>query len=236
MPGDRSERRPKVRSAGPSGGSSERSSGSDRRRPAGFVLYVEGPRDRDILRSWARRLVPAMVRDLEVCTVILGGRQPARARSHFRDQQQERPELRGLCVLDRDDEIGENPDERASEQPVEPLEFFTWPRRHIESYLLHQEAIRRAAPDLDAQRLARAFAEHVPDASSRAKLVELHAKRLLDPSGPLFRGAGAAPRPSDVARAMRADEIHEDVRMLFDRVRRGVASRPELELVVVRRS
>ena len=228
MPGAPFERRARRRAGRAGAGAVTRSSRGRR----DFVLYVEGPRDRDILRSWARRLEPALVRDLELCTVILGGRQPARARRHFRDQSAERPELRGLCVLDRDDETGENPE--SGDEADAPLEFFTWPRRHIESYLLHPAAIRRAAPDLDPQRLARAFAEHVPGAEHRDGFAELHAKRLLDPSGPLFKGAARAPRPSEVARAMRADEIHEDVRTLLTRVRRGVAA--ESEPIVVRRS
>ena len=47
---------------------------------------------------------------------------------------------RALCVLDRDDGS-----EAAVPGGGEPgIEFFTWSRRHIESYLLVPEAIRRS--------------------------------------------------------------------------------------------
>ena len=45
----------------------------------GFSVYVEGPRDRDVLAAWARRLSPPLARAFEPACVILGGRQPARA-------------------------------------------------------------------------------------------------------------------------------------------------------------
>src|SRR5215831_10019361 len=100
-----------------------------------FILYVEGPRDRSILRAWAQRLLPELAPDLLEGAVILGGRRPARAVEHFRARA---PGSRGLCVLDRDEDT-------ASDLPPEDgLEFFTWGRRHIESYLLVASAIRRA--------------------------------------------------------------------------------------------
>jgi len=37
-----------------------------RRSPAdGFVLYVEGARDRELLETWARRVEPAVARCIE---------------------------------------------------------------------------------------------------------------------------------------------------------------------------
>ena len=45
---------------------------------ATFVLYVEGPRDRSILRAWAQRLLPERGPDLLEGAVILGGRRPPR--------------------------------------------------------------------------------------------------------------------------------------------------------------
>src|SRR5215469_15523938 len=65
-----------------------------------FVLYVEGPSDREILRAWAWRLAPDLARALVQAAVILGGRQPARAVDHFRALRSEGVALRGLCVPD----------------------------------------------------------------------------------------------------------------------------------------
>ena len=96
-------------SSGASG--ARRPSSASRRSKAGslpeassrFVLYVEGPRDRDILESWARRIEPSVARCIERNTVILGGRQPARAVRDFRKRGGEEAGWTGLVVLDRDD-------------------------------------------------------------------------------------------------------------------------------------
>ena len=69
----------------------------------GFVLYLEGARDRGILLAWCRRFLPAAAAPLSRSTVILGGRQPARAVEHFRNLGGAEAGARGLCVLDRDD-------------------------------------------------------------------------------------------------------------------------------------
>ena len=95
----------------PGASGARRPSGATRRSKAGsppeassrFVLYVEGPRDRDILETWARRLEPSIARCIEQNTVILGGRQPARAVRDFRKRGGEEAGWTGLIVLDRDD-------------------------------------------------------------------------------------------------------------------------------------
>ncbi|MEN8159838.1 MAG: hypothetical protein ABFS41_07195, partial [Myxococcota bacterium] len=93
--------------------------------PPPAVLYVEGPRDRDILEGWARAESARLGRALDDAAVILGGRQPDRAAAHFLEERERRPGLRGLCVLDRD----------GGGEPMPPglpgLEVFTWSRRHI---------------------------------------------------------------------------------------------------------
>jgi hypothetical protein len=189
-----------------------RSNGS--RQGGGFVLYLEGPRDRDILRAWARRVAPPLARNIARASVILGGRQPARAASHFRALLDEAPATRGLCVLDRDGSgVADTPDGPPG------LEFFTWGRRHIESYLLVPGAIRRALrlpPDVG--RVERSLQELLPAPDDEAALVDFDAKRLLARHGPLSRSARGA-TPSRIARAMRPDELHPDVLELFQRMR-----------------
>jgi len=197
-----------------------------------FWLYVEGPRDSAILRSWARRLSRPLERIVEGSTVILGGRQPARAVEHFRRAAAEATPsaVRGLCILDRDGDDGE------VEGPDEPgLEFFTWPRRHIESYLLVPAAIRRSLNgSADGPRVERMLEEYLPDEDARAAWASTDAKRLLAPNGPLARDLGLPLSAAGVARAMRADEIHGEVIGLFDRVRSGAGLAPA-EPVIVRR-
>jgi hypothetical protein len=191
--------------------------GSAKRIAPGFALYVEGPRDQSLLATWAQRVSPALAELLGDVTVILGGCRPARAAEHFRELRERDASATGVCVLDRDAEGAPRP------RPVaEPgLEFFTWGRRHIESYLLVPAAIRRslrlAADDV---RVDRFFATQLP--RDEAALGAIDAKPLFAFRGELQQLLGRPVRPDHVARAMFAGEIHADVRALLLRVRAGV--------------
>ena len=161
--------------------------------------------------------------------MILGGRRPARAIEHFREAGGSEAGNTGLCVLDRD--YGAQPPLPAAGESG--LEFFTWSRRHIESYLLVPSAIRRAMRLAeDDPRIHRALAEHFPPRRDEAAYREVDAKRLLGPKGALPRVLGEAIPLNGVARATRSDELHPDVHRLFDRLRDrlGVSDHP----VVVR--
>lgn len=186
-------------------------------RLGGFFLYLEGPADRGILDAWCQRLLPGAVSSLSRCSVILGGRQPARAAAHLRGVRREDVAARGLCVLDRDD----GRDLPPAADGGSGLEFFTWGRRHIESYLLVPQAIRRGLrlPDSDT-RVDRVLREHLPEADDEAAFLELDAKRVLGPSGPLARALGVRIPLTKVARATREQELHADVHAFFDRLRR----------------
>lgn len=186
-----------------------------------FVLYVEGPRDRSLLDAWAFRLSPALASALDPVSVILGGCQPLRAAEHFRAQRAARGAARALCVLDADRERRPLP-ERAHEPG---LEFFTWGRRHIESYLLVPEAICRAARVApDEPRLARWFERELPAPHDEDAFAELDAKELFAHHGALQRLLGRPVRPAQVARAMRRDELHADVHALLERLREGLGA------------
>jgi hypothetical protein len=179
-----------------------------------FVLYVEGPRDQSLLEAWAQRVSPALAETVSDATVILGGCQPARAAEHFRQLRAADADARGLCVLDRDADGAPRP--RPVEEPG--LEFFTWGRRHIESYLLVPAAIRRSLGlAADDARVDRFFARQLP--RDEAGLGAIDAKPLFAFRGELQRLLGRPVRPTQVARAMYAGEIHADVRSLFARVR-----------------
>jgi hypothetical protein len=179
-----------------------------------FAVYVEGPRDREILRAWAWRLSAAFSEVLIDAAVILGGRQPARAAQHFRELRATAAHARGICILDRDDTPVETPG------PHEPgLEYYTWRRRHIESYLLVPRAILRGAglAPRDA-RLQRIVEHHLPEPADEDALRDLNAKALLAGSGPLARALGRPLPPGRIARAMERDELHGDVLDLLGRV------------------
>jgi len=184
----------------------------------GFVLYLEGPGDRGILDAWCRRLLPSIARRLARDSVILGGRRPARAIQHFRALGGAQAGTRGLCVLDRDNDLG--PPVPEGSEPG--LEFFTWGRRHIESYLLVPEAICRALrlPGADG-RIHRVLREHLPPEGDEEAYRALDAKRILGPGGALCLALGVPIPPARVARATRASELHADVHDFFERLRRA---------------
>jgi hypothetical protein len=203
-------------------------SGGGGHPPGSFVLYVEGPRDQGILDGWCRGMLPALAARLSRCSVILGGRRPARALEHFRSLGGAAAGRRALCVLDRDDGRGPT----GSEPPEPGLEIFTWGRRHIESYLLVPDAIRRGLRLAESDgRVDRVLRDHLPARGDEAAYRELDAKRLLAPRGPLARALGAPLPLARIARATRAGELHADVHGFFERVRGGLG---EVETTVVR--
>lgn len=188
---------------------------ADRQDRGRFVLYVEGPRDRDILHAWARRMSPGLAWELARSAVILGGRRPERALTHFRELEHAATGSRGICVLDRDEGLEHPASERAA-----GLEFFTWSRRHIESYLLLPQVIRRALRRAgDHPRVSRALDTHLPEPGDETAWRELDAKRLLAAHGALARALGQPLPPGRLAREMFVGELHPDIRLLFERMR-----------------
>jgi hypothetical protein len=188
-----------------------------------FILYVEGPQDRAILRAWAYRLLPSFARRLFDESVILGGRRPARAIEHFRRAGGLQGGVVGLCVLDRDD--GVRPDSPIAEPG---LELFTWGRRHIESYLLVPGAIARALRLSEGDsRVDRTLGEHLPDPADESAYRQIDAKRLIGPRGALARALDRRLPLQAIARATRDEELHSDVHALFDLLRARVEPRSQ---------
>jgi len=179
-----------------------------------LVFYVEGPRDRSILRAWAYRLMPRRARVLFQSSVILGGRRPERALEHFAGRFGHVSGVRAICVLDRD-----GGDEALPDTNGYDLRFFTWTRRHIESYLLVPQAIRRALdlPEGD-RRVERLLLELLPKAGDEPAWRSLDAKRLLTQRGPIPRALGQALPLARIARSTREAELHPDVHALFGEV------------------
>jgi hypothetical protein len=189
--------------------------------PERFLLFVEGARDRGILEGWSQRHFPSLTRPLSNASVILGGRQPARAAERFRRLRSETEDARALCVLDRDDASAPHPPDAS----LPGLEFFTWSRRHIESYLLVPAAICRALRLRDADpRIDRVLRDHLPAKGDENAYRALDAKRLLGSNGVLPRALGCSIPLGQVARATRAEELHADVHALFVRLRGELAT------------
>jgi hypothetical protein len=183
-----------------------------------FAFYVEGPSDWHILRLCARHASPRLSRVLDPHSVILGGRQPARALQHFRDLRAKNGSARGLCVLDRD-----RGDDDVAGYPVEAgLRFYTWPRRHIESYLLVPGAIGRCAGfSASDARFRRILGDHLPThgADDTDAYRSVDAKKLLSPRSPLSQALGAPLSVGRVAQALRKDDVHPDILGVFALVR-----------------
>jgi hypothetical protein len=171
--------------------------------PLRAFLYVEGPRDREIIEGWAQR-APQLADRVREATVILGGRQPARAHDHLAEVRAEIGEARGLCVLDRDQE------HVLASGEVNGLEMFVWSRRHIESYLLVPAALRRAIRGVDP-RLVRALESELPAPEDEARWQGLDAKRRLATHGARFPWGR-------LARSLRDDELHADVHAFLGRL------------------
>lgn len=174
------------------------------REPRAF-LYVEGARDREIIEGWAQRSSRRLAECVRESTVILGGRQPARACEHLAEARAEQQDVRGLCVLDCDREVAlpELPEGAG-------LELYVWSRRHIESYLLVPAALRRVLRDADP-RTFRALAAELPAADDERGWRDLDAKRRLVSNGQRFSWGR-------LARSLRDDELHTDVREFLARL------------------
>ena len=143
-------------------------------------------------------------------------------RDSFRDEARQRPGLRALCLLDRDDEAGPDPATAASSESS-GLEYFTWSRRHIESYLLVPAAVRRVLEAGERAKLDRAVRDHFPAPGDERALREMDAKRLLGKKGPIVRILGRPLSLAQVARATREQELHQDVRDLFAKLARELS-------------
>jgi hypothetical protein len=190
-------------------------------RGSRFVLYVEGPSDCYILRTWAGLVSRPLARRLAQNAVILGGRRPARALQHFHELQRDREleNIRGVCVLDRDGEHGDVASETppGGERP-EGLGFFTWPRRHIESYLLVPGAMRRSMRLRPEDPRLRDLLGDLPGDGSGEVLRSVDAKRLLAAKGALAREFGTLLSPARIARCMHRSDLHPDVVKLLTRL------------------
>ena len=99
------------------------------------------------------------------------------------------------------------------------LEVFVWGLRHIESYLLVPAALRRVLRVAkDDVRVERALADEVGRELIGSGADSLHAKRILGAGGSLSEALGTELRAGDIARAMRPEDLHDDIRTLLTRI------------------
>ena len=93
----------------------------------GWVLYLEGSTDLQILQAFAERLgYQAAIKALERPFVCYVGNQPGKAAEHYFGLREALPKLQGIALFDRlEIEL----------EPRKPLRQVQWKRREIENYL-----------------------------------------------------------------------------------------------------
>jgi len=99
----------------------------------GWVLYLEGSTDLDILRAFARKLDHPVLPVLEAPFVhYIGNNQPQPAREHFYGIREAKPDLVGFALFDQI-----NRPLHSEGGLVERM----WKRREIENYLCREEVL-----------------------------------------------------------------------------------------------
>ena len=98
----------------------------------GWVLYLEGPTDLAILRSFAKKLSHPAATVLERPYVDYVANQPAKARERFYGLREAKTDLVGFCLFDRiSDELQKRPE----------LTEYAWKRCEIENYIVYDKQV-----------------------------------------------------------------------------------------------
>ena len=152
----------------------------------GWVLYLEGSTDLDILRAFARRLGHAAAeRLLERPFVHYVGNQTRAAERHYFGLREALPGLKGVALFDR---IGADP-------VGGPLVRLVWRKREIENYLCSEETLEawaRSGAEGPAPLFARADADRRADAMREAVSEVAGAMETLGKGSPWDGGAKAS--------------------------------------------
>ena len=129
----------------------------------GWVLYLEGSTDLDILRALAVKLNHPAARYLERPFVkYVSTNLPQIARDHFFGLREAKPDLIGIAIFDRLDK---------PLRSSEPLRELMWRKREIENYLCHEAALFRfargpAPHDLFAEKREQTMREAIAEVSA----------------------------------------------------------------------
>jgi ABC-type taurine transport system ATPase subunit len=114
----------------------------------GWVLYLEGSTDLDILRAFARKVGHPAKALLERPFVRYVGNQPKQARHHFHGLREAKTDLVGIALYDRLDNLTEDPH----------LQQTMWRRREIENYLSQRSTLLSYAEALGKSQQGELFA------------------------------------------------------------------------------
>ena len=190
------------------------------------MLIVEALSDARMLQAWANQLGVEWPKKIVVWPWTGG----ATERKHlFLQLKAEIPDLVAISLRDRDDmaigQIDKATLSDRSQNNVDPnLYLKVWRRRHIENYVLWPPAIARASGRAEAE-VVQLMAEHalvVPaDFASQDvadAMVDARGKEITQEHADSVK-AKLRIRPIDIAKAMNAEEIPEDVRYLVELIR-----------------
>jgi hypothetical protein len=207
-----------------------------------YILYVEGETDERILRAWAGACGAQDAMD-KVCFKAMGGGNKAdmkaRADQHFSALKEIIPKTSRLMLFDFDDA------DDAFHPDVSNQVLFEWKRKNIENYLLIPDAWRRAAllklrlpdDDLFAQLVLKTINHFFQDenltlpSGKTWKTVSANIFSVVDGKRLLFENNNSLFQQlkrgdfqlqiirEEVALAMTADEIHEDVHAFIQKLK-----------------
>lgn len=137
----------------------------------GWVLYLEGSTDLEVLRAFAKRLNHPAAEALSSPFFVDIGNRPENGRKHFNALSEAKPDITGYLLVDQD-----APELRSRENLVERK----WRRREIENYLCHPATLTAYTATLGraedawplfepeaADKMAEAIGELTPPAALR---------------------------------------------------------------------
>ncbi|MCX5830858.1 MAG: AAA family ATPase [Deltaproteobacteria bacterium] len=209
------------------------------------ILYVEGESDERILRGWAKTCGAEEAFD-KVCFRSMGGGSKSQMKDnadrHFNALRQIIPKVQRIMLFDYDDS------ESAFHPDTDNLALYEWKRKNIENYLLVPDAwIRATAKQLGIENddlFVQPFIDRIRDFFSSENLTLPEGKSwgnlkanifmVVDGKKILFENKDALfqqlrkENPSvelireAVATNMNFNEIHEDVKVFFERLKKVV--------------
>ena len=194
------------------------------------ILYLEGPTDIQILRAWADTLGHHCLPFLERTTPIETAQREKEkkntkehvAAAHFSIRRALVSDVRGVELRDGDSRGG-------GQKAPAGLELLFWKRKEIESYLLHPESVVRHLQSVTSKKNAEKARQYMeiklpPELFGSPSGEQLFLKEFLikDFFSALFQEAGLRQATSEdylsMAKEMKAEEIHPEVREKLDRI------------------
>lgn len=192
-------------------------------RKSRSMLIVENDSDARLLKVFCATLGREWPKGLVIWPWTGGGRE---RKQLFLQLKEEIPELKVLSLRDRDDLALEQVDkatlrDKSIDNNEPNLILRVWRRRHIENYLLCPDAIARAG-GLEIEAVTELFAEHALVAPANFTSRDV-AQAMIDARGKeitqkhtrsVKRVLGVS--PIDIAKAMQANEIADDIRGVIE--------------------